>query len=57
MAEEGCRGELKIAEVTSRFADIKQFEKMIGQFGFKATAKVILSFGVFSNHSLTITSG
>ena len=33
-------GELKIAEVTSRFKDVKQFEKLVAELGFQAKSKV-----------------
>lgn len=34
------RGELKIAEVTSRFTDVHQFATIIGDLGFKLISKV-----------------
>lgn len=34
------RGELQIAEVASRFTDVKEFEKLVASVGFRLVAKV-----------------
>jgi ribosomal RNA-processing protein 8 len=38
-----CRGELKIAEVASRFTDVNGFVSLVAQFGFQLTSKVRFS--------------
>lgn len=35
-----CRGDLKIAEVTSRFENVDGFVAFVSSFGFKLNAKV-----------------
>lgn len=35
-----CRGELKIAEVTSRFTDVEEFKDLVASIGFRFKSKV-----------------
>lgn len=37
-----CRGELKIAEVTSRFENVDQFVSLVSSVGFKFKSKVCI---------------
>ena len=40
MADAMCSGELKIAEVTSRFTGVDEFVAFVTAFGFKLKSKV-----------------
>lgn len=40
ISENPCSGELKIAEVASRFTDVEEFSKLVASIGFKLKSKV-----------------
>jgi len=40
LAEPLCSGELKVAEVASRFSDVDKFVSLVCQFGFQLQSKV-----------------
>lgn len=40
LAEPICSGELKVAEVASRFSDVDKFISLVCQFGFQLQSKV-----------------